>query len=135
MLLQGRDTLLTDETKLRNRIYHFATEENHAREYQPLLRRFPDRYPKNYPPGFVQELYAKRALLALAQTCRQLRVEMRPLWLSSFHARVLDEQLPEFRRTFFKQPSDLQYAPKLVEISWQGGLMVQSMILSALRLS
>ncbi|KAF2132776.1 hypothetical protein P153DRAFT_393732 [Dothidotthia symphoricarpi CBS 119687] len=93
--------------ELRNRIYHYADEEFEDLEYLPLLR--------------PRSLYSPKPswkFFGLVQSCKQIRAEYRPLWLSNSRVRVQPENLGPFVDAFFPDLTGLKQAPGLLEISW-----------------
>jgi len=112
LLVYARGTT-NDVAELRNRIYHFAQERAfcvHGLE-PPLLV-------KCKKESKASSVYGARQFLAFTQSCKQIRLEYRPLWLRNSAIRVEFKDINDFIATFYPKVEDYQNAPKLFVISW-----------------
>lgn len=60
-----------------------------------------------------------RRRLAFAQTCKQIRSEYRPIWLSNSSVHVHIDVLNDFIRAFYPAKNDYHYAPKELIVSYR----------------
>jgi hypothetical protein len=58
-----------------------------------------------------------RKFFGLTQTCRQIRVEYRPLWLRNSKFLIFLADAKEYCKTWFPTTVDLQHAPSNLQIS------------------
>ncbi|KAF1840393.1 uncharacterized protein K460DRAFT_360077 [Cucurbitaria berberidis CBS 394.84] len=108
-----RCRLLELPAEIRNRIYNFAEKDYGVEDFAPLLRPLKPVAPRN--AWF-------RSFIGLAQTCKQLRAEYRPLFLRALQVRIRLGQLDDFFATFYPNtPEDYQHAPTRFQISWNVG--------------
>lgn len=81
----------------------------------------PDSGYKPYPPRFLHSKPTECGLrrpLALTQTCKQIRAEYRPFWLSHSRFQTHIDELDNFIQTFYPTNSDLQLAPQELYIAY-----------------
>jgi hypothetical protein len=96
--------------ELRNLIYDYAVEDCNAQEYAPLVHKVAS---KPYDTRLWQ-------YLALAQTCKQIRNEYRPLWMRDAAVRFSSiPQSIQYIATWMPNEADLKHAPKLLQIAWE----------------
>jgi hypothetical protein len=104
-------------TELRNRIYHFATEDCNTREYAVLVQKNASAKPTKPYPERTWKFFA------LTQTCKQIRAEYRPLWIRAAALRFpYTGSASMFIETFMPSPADLKHAPKLMQIAWDNDI-------------
>jgi hypothetical protein len=108
---QGMNDNANMDAELRNRMYDFTKEMEFEPCFPPPLftRIKPDM--KGRPPY-------SRAFFALTQTCKQLRLEFRPLWLRDSSVQLKFDDIVPFVATFYPLVAEYDNAPKLLVISW-----------------
>jgi len=61
---------------------------------------------------------SNRQFLALAQTCKQLRSEYRPLWLRNSVLRLWPDDVRPYTNVFYHGPEEYASAPKSLFVAW-----------------
>ncbi|KAG9203095.1 hypothetical protein G6514_003618 [Epicoccum nigrum] len=106
-----RCQLLELPPELRNRIYHFCDDNR----YMGTFRKIKTGKEK---PGHKQT----GAFVALAQVCKKIQFEYRPLWLRQLCVRVDFSDLEEFLQVFYcvsdRHEDWYRDAPTILTIAW-----------------
>lgn len=59
--------------------------------------------------------------IALMQTCKQIRAEFRPIWISNLNVGLINDNLFPFIKTFLPDLQRLAIAPKMIQVSVEPG--------------
>ncbi|KAF2831099.1 hypothetical protein CC86DRAFT_378009 [Ophiobolus disseminans] len=112
----NRCYLLELPPELRNQIYEFALEDYADLTYAPCILHKPDLA--------EAQLWADRiwTSFGLTHSCKQIRVEYRPLWLRNLFIRSRYLQIAPFIETFLPSAKELQQGPKRIQSEWNRGL-------------
>lgn len=126
-ILRIRATL-TDlfHSEIRNRIYEFASEHDDYEGYEkavPWVRycchsHCHHRICRNPQWPVDPNRPSARSFLGLTQTCKQLRQEYRPIWLSQSCVRLRIFHVRSYIQTFYGCRAHWSTLPKLLQVSF-----------------